>query len=720
MSEVVGEGVVRIRTDESGVDVDGAGKRAGSGYVKGFGSSLSKIAGVIGVALAAGKTIDFLKQSVAEGREAQKIGAATEQIIKATGGAAKITAGQVGDLASALSLKTGIDDEAIQSGSNLLLTFKNVRNEAGEGANVFDRATAAAVDLSAAGFGSIEGGSKMLGKALNDPLKGLSALSKAGVTFTEQQKEQVAAMVESGDLLGAQKIILGEVEGQVGGVAEATATAGEKATVAWGNVKEQVGTALIPVLDTLLNLFVSQIVPAISDLISAASGLGPIFTTIGGAIASAFGGAGAAGGPIDSIRATLSALAPILLSVFQQALPVVQSVFASLGAAAQQVLPVIQDLFVNQLLPAITSLVSYLVANVVPIFVQVGQIIATQVIPMVASLATYFYGTLYPALISIVTAVATNLKPVLDTLVAVFRDQILPTVSRVIDQIRTELVPALQPLIEKVVVVVGFLLKLAATILGFVLPPLLRLAGFIISKIVPAVVSIITFVAKFVGGLINLGGAIGSAIASFAKFYASVVNGVLDAVGAVVSAIGGLPGKVLGFVKNLVGAGKSLIGGLLSGMGDAARGVGGFISGIATSVGNAIVDAAKAAINSVIDAANGAFPNSINLPGPVPDINLPDNPIPRLQSGTSSFAGGWANVGEVGPERVYIPEGARVLSAAQTRQAEGGGIDYAALAAALAEVLAPLLSGQRPVQFMLPTGDPEAAAMAAINRLATV
>ena len=52
--------------------------------------------------------------------------------------------------------------------------------------------------------------------------------------------------------------------------------------------------------------------------------------------------------------------------------------------------------------------------------------------------------------------------------------------------------------------------------------------------------------------------------------------------------------------------------------------------------------------------------------------------------------------------------------------AEAGGIDYAALAAALAEVLAPLLAGQRPVQFMLPTGDPEAAAMAAINRLVTV
>ena len=124
MSEVIGEGVVRIRTDETGVDVDGAGRTAGQGYVKGFGSSLKKLAGIIGVALAAGKTIDFLKGAVAEGREAQKIGAATTQIIKATGGAANITASQVGDLTSAISAKAGVDDEAIQSGANLLLTFK--------------------------------------------------------------------------------------------------------------------------------------------------------------------------------------------------------------------------------------------------------------------------------------------------------------------------------------------------------------------------------------------------------------------------------------------------------------------------------------------------------------------------------------------------------------------------------------------------------------------
>lgn len=720
MSEVVGEGVVKIRTDESGVDVDGAGKRAGQGYVKGFGASLKSIAGVIGVAVAAGKTIDFLKQSVAEGREAQKIGAATTSIIKATGGAANLTANQVGSLASALSAKTAVDDEQIQAGANLLLTFKNVKKE-GEGLDdVFGRATKAGLDLAAAGFGSVEGNALQLGKALNDPLKGISALSRSGVTFTAVQKEQIKGYVESNDLLSAQKIILGEVEAQVGGTAEATATSGEKAAVAWGNVKEQVGTALIPILDKLADLFVSQIAPAIGQVVSAASRLGPVFDVIGGAIMGAFDGAGGAGGPIDSIRAALSTLGPILMSVFQQAIPVVMALFSSLQNAAQTILPVLADLFINQILPAVTSLISYVVANVLPILAQVGQIVATQIIPAIVAFATYIYGTLYPALLQIVVAVAERLKPVFDQLVATFRDQVLPTVQAMIEQIRTQLVPALQPLVEKIVVVVGFLLKLAATILRFVLPPLLRLSGYILSNMIPVLVSVITWVAKFVNGLINVTVTIAKAIAAFARFYSSMVSQVVSAVAAVVSAISGLPGKVLGFVGNLVSAGKDLIGGLLRGMGEAAHGVGGFIAGIASSVGSAIADAARSAINSVIDAANSAIPNSISIPGPVPDIDLPDNPIPRLQSGTRSFGGGWANVGEVGPERVYLPQGARVLTAAQTRQADAGGLDYAALAAALAEVLAPLLAGQRPVQFVVPAADPEAVAMAVVNRLATV
>lgn len=162
-----------------------------------------------------------LKVGVGEWMEHAKVAAQTAAVLKSTGGIAKVSAKDVGELSSSLMRKSGIDDELIQSGENLLLTFKNVRNEVGKGNNAFDRATTAALDLSVAGFGSVESASKMMGKALNDPIKGMTALGKAGVTFSESQKDAIKALVKTGDLLGAQKIILKEVESQVGGSAAA-------------------------------------------------------------------------------------------------------------------------------------------------------------------------------------------------------------------------------------------------------------------------------------------------------------------------------------------------------------------------------------------------------------------------------------------------------------------------------------------------------------------
>jgi hypothetical protein len=90
------------------------------------------------------------KDSIAEARESQKVGALTAQVIKSTGKAANVSAKQVGDLSTALSLKSGIDDEVIQSGANKMLTFKNVRNEFGKGNDIFNQSVAITEDMAAA------------------------------------------------------------------------------------------------------------------------------------------------------------------------------------------------------------------------------------------------------------------------------------------------------------------------------------------------------------------------------------------------------------------------------------------------------------------------------------------------------------------------------------------------------------------------------------------
>src|SRR5690606_2788367 len=119
----------------------------------------------------------------------------------------------------------GVDQNAIKATQAKLLTFKNIAGTADEVGGAFDRATAAAVDLEAAGIGSAEQSAVQLGKALNDPVKGISALNRVGLTFTENEKAKIKAMQESGDMAGAQSIILAALEAQVGGTAEATANA---------------------------------------------------------------------------------------------------------------------------------------------------------------------------------------------------------------------------------------------------------------------------------------------------------------------------------------------------------------------------------------------------------------------------------------------------------------------------------------------------------------
>ena len=195
--------------------------------------------------------------------ESRKVVAQTGAVIKSTGGVANVTAKDVSGLATAISNKTGIDDEAIASGSNLLLTFTNIRNEAGKGNKVFDQTTKAAVDMAAALGTDTKSAAMQLGKALNDPTKGVTKLMRSGVTFTDAQKDQIKALQESGDMLGAQKIILREVSKEFGGSAAAIATPWDKLKVTFGNLMETIGGKLAPFIDKaakFLNRFIKQMV----------------------------------------------------------------------------------------------------------------------------------------------------------------------------------------------------------------------------------------------------------------------------------------------------------------------------------------------------------------------------------------------------------------------------------------------------------------------------
>jgi hypothetical protein len=202
-----------------GVDTSGLtrGLSQGSSGLRRFG----KVAAIVGGAAAFGGLVATLKVGVEEFGQAQKVIAQTGAVLKSTGGVANVTARRVDSMAMSLMKLSGVDDETIAAGENLLLTFTKIRNETGKGNNIFDQATLAMLNLSVAMGKDMNASAILVGKALNDPVKGVGALSKAGVQFTASQKETIKALVESGDAMSAQKMILKELETQFAGSAKA-------------------------------------------------------------------------------------------------------------------------------------------------------------------------------------------------------------------------------------------------------------------------------------------------------------------------------------------------------------------------------------------------------------------------------------------------------------------------------------------------------------------
>ena len=226
---------------------------------------LSKIGPGLIAAFGAQKVLSGIKDAVKRAEELNSIYAITATVIEKTGGAANITADEIKELSKQQSLLTGVDKALVQEGNNILLTFKGIRNEVGEGNQIFERAAGLVLDLGAVMGTDARSGAIQLGKALNDPLTNLSALSRAGLTFTQQQKDQIRTLVESGKLLEAQKIILGELESQLGGTAAASADATAKIGNAFKEVQEEFGQVFLEVIEDLAPTLI-ELAPLLGDI----------------------------------------------------------------------------------------------------------------------------------------------------------------------------------------------------------------------------------------------------------------------------------------------------------------------------------------------------------------------------------------------------------------------------------------------------------------------
>lgn len=182
----------------------------------------------------------------------ERLNAQTTTVIKSMN-AAWTDTDAITAYAEKIEKMSGVEAESVQEGQNLLLTYGNIVNRVGKGNNIFDQATSLMTDLSVATGKDMPGAATLLGKALNAPIQGLTALQKVGVSFTEQQKAQIKALVESGDVMGAQKIILAELTKEFGGSAAAfgETTAGQVAKLQneFGNLSEELLANLLPAIN---------------------------------------------------------------------------------------------------------------------------------------------------------------------------------------------------------------------------------------------------------------------------------------------------------------------------------------------------------------------------------------------------------------------------------------------------------------------------------------
>lgn len=180
------------------------------------------------------------------------------QIIKSMGqfdGQVNTTANRLIKLARVTALKTGVDVNSIKSMQAQLLTFSQIAKTAGAVGSSFDRATQASMDMQAANIGGGDA-AIALGKALQEPIRGITALRRVGVSFTDAEGEKIRALVESNQILQAQDVILTAIETQVKGTAEATANASDRMREGMRVVKEEIGRGLAPAFEELAALAV--------------------------------------------------------------------------------------------------------------------------------------------------------------------------------------------------------------------------------------------------------------------------------------------------------------------------------------------------------------------------------------------------------------------------------------------------------------------------------
>lgn len=373
-----GLGIAQKRLNAAGKKMQEVGESMAS-----VGSNLS--VAVTAPLLAAGAAA--VQGAQAQAQAMAQVNAALESM----GPVAGRTAEQLLAASDALEMNSLFDgDEILSKVTANLLTFGNVAGEQ------FDRAQQAAVDLSTRMKTDLQSSTILIGKALNDPIKGMTALGKAGIQFSEDQKAAIKAMVETGNIAGAQNIILGELGKQYNGAAKAAADTDpwRKAQVAIGQMGDAVGEMLLPVI--------TQVAGILKTIASGFSQLSPVaqgFIVVAAGIAAAVG-------PVLVVLGTLVTSIGALIPVFAPLLAVITGAFGAGGVFA--------GAFGS--LSAFSSMLSLLAGAFAPVVAAITPFLIP--IAAVAAVGALIYANW------------DKIAPVLQTIGGIFQAQVMPKVTQ--------------------------------------------------------------------------------------------------------------------------------------------------------------------------------------------------------------------------------------------------------------------------------------------------
>lgn len=353
-------------------------------------SPLKSAAHTIGRVIAGGLAVGsaafagFLALSLKSVANIQRLNAQTKAVLKSTNSAAGQSFTHLQKVSDALERLTGKEAETVQEAQNLLLTFTQIK-----GKN-FDEATKAALDLSTAMGTDTKSSAILLGKALNNPVKGISALTRVGVSFSQKQKDVIAQFVATGQTAKAQAVILAEVNKEFGGSAAAFGTtfsgAWAKVKNSFGTLGEQIVSKLsgpaTHVLEKLNTLFLN--IGDSGQLSGALAGVGKLIDKFADLIPASLDASGGIAGLMSTFSPFIEAL-KLLSPLVAEA---VTQIGGELGQAIIDLTPSLVALLVA-LLPLLPPLVKLVVA-IVPPLVSLLSVLVPIIITLVGWITPFF------------------------------------------------------------------------------------------------------------------------------------------------------------------------------------------------------------------------------------------------------------------------------------------------------------------------------------------